>query len=187
MPLGIVSSEEFEKELNEIPSVKEGEIIIPPSPGRQKGTLEVPELIRSIVSEDAIQNGNKSTLEEGLAKFLGISPSSVSAYKNGVTSTKNYNDIKDKSLNENNKKVKNVIALKARRVMKGALNNITDEKLSEAKPIELATIARHMSGIIKEMEPEEKKNSVNNQVQMVIYAPRMQFNENKYETIQLNE
>lgn len=183
MPLGIVSNEDFESALND--SIKAPEIKIEIEKGRGKGTTEVPELIREIVSEDAIQNGNQSALNEGLAKFFQVSASSVSAYKNDATSTKTYHE-PNKDLKKSNNRVKKVIVGKARRVMQASLDAITDDKLEGSKATDLSVIARNMAGIIRDMEPAEKKE-VSQAAQIVIYKPQMQFNENNYETVHLPE
>ena len=97
MPIGIVSDEDFESELNRIsvpkkvvPSpVLNPEIVEMDRPGRKEGDVNVPESLRKIIGEEALLNGRQSAL--GLAKMFDISPASVSAYANGATSTASYN------------------------------------------------------------------------------------------------
>ena len=185
MPLGIVNNQDFEAELVK-PGVRpQSTIINLPDKGRGE-TLEVPDMIRSIVGEDALENGSRATLSEGgLAKYLGISPSSVSAYKNGSTSTSTY-DKPEPKLNERIGKRKRIIVGKASKVLNESLSHLNDGRLVDSKPVELSQIARNMAGIIKDMEPAEKKE-ISAAAQIIIYKPAMQFNESKYETVHLGE
>jgi hypothetical protein len=94
MPMGIVSDADLEQEIKRNgvgcadPIVYIPEVIIPESPGRAVGDLNVPEVLRKVIAQDAIENGRASAIK--LAATFGISPSSVSAYTNGATSTESY-------------------------------------------------------------------------------------------------
>ena len=113
MPLGIVSDEDFEKDLRNIGIKKEeedsakidseesgefptipiseilsGEVLVPPALGRGNNK-ETPEILRKLVGEEYSIDSRESGIE--LAESFGISPSSASAYGHGSTSTATYN------------------------------------------------------------------------------------------------
>lgn len=167
MPLGIVSDDEFEDSLNDESEQVRASIVNKTSSGRAVGDNNVPDSLRRIIGEDASINGSKNTIE-AIARPLGISTSSVSAYKNGATSTASYNDKAPDLLSHINKGKTEVIK-RATRTMKRALINITEEKLNGAKAKDLAGIAKDMSAMIKNLEPEEQKEK---NVQFVFFAPR---------------
>lgn len=163
MPMGIVSDKEFDSELDNCGSQKREEsnsgpisitpAIIQDSPkkGRGEGSIEVPNGLRKLIGEESIINGRQSAID--LAANLGISPSSVSAYSQGAISTATYNDRPNLTqINQSKERV----SKRARRKLLLALSHITDDKLKETKPIELASIARNMSAIVKDMEPERE-------------------------------
>lgn len=178
MPLGIVSDKDFEKELGN--SSKVPEIIPLPTPGRNQGDNNVPDSLRKIIGETAEIDGRQDALE--LANTFGISPSSVSAYGNGSRST----DSMDKQPNlEYINGAKARISKKAQHKLFKALNHLTDDKLQEAKAVDLASIAKSMSGIVKEMEPEKPKdpNEGKNGPAFIVYSPQFR-QENHYEVIQ---
>ncbi len=93
MPMGIVSEKDFEMEREKmVPSTNP----IPTKPveivdvnrGGGVGSVEVPNTLRNIIGEESITNGRQAAVE--LAQQFGISPSSVSAYGVGATSTASY-------------------------------------------------------------------------------------------------
>lgn len=196
MPLGVVNDSEFESELrnsnrhNSIDSTKPpqsdcnstivGEVITIEK-GRGKDSVEVPDSLRKIIGETSELEGRKNAL--ALASHFDISPSSVSAYANGSTSTASM----DKQPNlEHINRAKERISKKARRVAIKALENITEDKLSIASAPELAHVARSMGAIVKDMEPEKAKNEEKNGPTFVFYAPQI-VNEAKFETVYVKE
>lgn len=198
---GIVSDDLFEKELkksnplsnsdfnrnsNKIPEldtelVITGEVIDTPIKGRKEGDNEVPDSLRKIIGEEHELNGRQSALQ--LASDFGISKQSVSAYANGSTSTKSY-DKRPNLPHINNAKER--VQNHARAKLTKALNHLTSEKLASAKAVDLATIAKSMSGIVKDMEPEPILNGPGtqgiNSPTYVFYAPQIKT-ENHYETV----
>jgi predicted XRE-type DNA-binding protein len=107
MPMMVLSDETFESEINKftkdkivkiIEEVKEFKIItsdeligkvVDIKRGRSIGALEIPNSIRSLVAEEAI-NGTKAEI---ISEQFGISKSSISAYKNDATSTASYDEV----------------------------------------------------------------------------------------------
>lgn len=163
MPMGIVSDDELEKEIKDSGTIKPefmNEAIIKEinRPGRHEGDNNVPDSLRKIIGETDIVEGRTEAIE--LAREFGISASSVSAYSNGSTSTKSYNQ--QPNLTHLNS-IRERITKKARRTLIKSIDSITDEKLTDAKPEILAGIARSMSAIVKEMEPEPPKNGEDKQ------------------------
>jgi hypothetical protein len=184
MGMGIVSPQDFEQELKRnSTNLREGlkkqvEIITPSSPGRKKGDVNVPNGLRNIIGETSIVDGREAAVE--LAETFGISPSSVSAYANGATSTDSYNEPGQNKPVVN--KIKENIARRARNTLRNALNNITNEKLQNTSAKDLAGIAKDMSAVVKSMEPEDTNDKNDNKRPFVIFAPIIS-KEEKFETI----
>lgn len=178
MAMGIVSPSDFDNELDKSKSksdrVKnEAEItgvINDVNRGRGTGSVEVPNTLRKIIGEESTINGRQSGVE--LAKSFGLSPSSVSAYANGATSTATYEDTPNKShLNQSRERV----SKSARKRLMSALRHITDDKLQEAKAKDLAGVAKDMAAVIKVMEPDTGSghaNINNNGPTFVFYSPQ---------------
>jgi hypothetical protein len=194
MAMGIVSNSEFEKELEKCSDTKtikqptvrdEGnarvEIV---EKGRGKGNVETPESLRKIIGETSQIQGRAQALE--LAKNFGISPSSVSAYSNGATSTASYNNPQPELKNHvDNAKLR--VSNRARSKLMIALNHITDEKLAEAKVRDLAGIAKDMSVIVKTMEPEKHDEGQGmKSPTFVVFAPQF-LKEETFDVIDVKE
>jgi hypothetical protein len=141
--------------------------------------LEVPQALREVIATEAITNGNSATI----AKSFDVSKSSVDAYKNGATSTASYNKPNNelKVVTDN---VRETISDAARARLMDALDQITPEALAGVKVKDAASIAKDMSGIIKNLEPNTPQQ-VNN-TQVVVFKPRMQ-DEEEFEVITINE
>jgi transcriptional regulator with XRE-family HTH domain len=172
MPLGLISDDDFllELENSSVFSNSNGKVILPTPLGRGEGNLQVPEGLRKIIGETSNIEGRSEALE--LASEFGISPSSVSAYANGATSTASY-DSPNESLQSyiNNAKLK--VSRRASAKLLKALTYITEDKLENAKVGELASVAKNLSGIVKDMEPDTPKFiQGGNGPTIVLYAPR---------------
>jgi len=178
MPIGVVSDSEFEKELENlkvVPSTPSSvQIVEKPSKGRNEGDVNVPDSLRQIIGEDAVINGRQSAL--GLAGMFGISSSSVSAYANGSTSTKSYDSPKPSIANHISRSRERSIK-RASKVLSASLGSITQEKLDYTDAKDLSAIAKDMSVIIKNLEPEKVIESQQNNQQFVIYAPQFRKEE----------
>ena len=185
MSIGIVSSEDFQKELEKlVPSVKEAVIVEKPHRGRDEGDTNVPEVLREVIAETSVTHGRARALD--VAKSWGISPASVSAYSKGATSTATYDQPK-KSLTDVINRSKMRATRKASRSMMYALEQITPDKLESAKVRDLAGIAKDMSAIIKNMEPSHDTISDGtNSPQFVIFAPSFR-DERSFQTIVASE
>lgn len=178
MPLGILSDSEFQAELGKFDSTPliEGEVINLPIPGR-KGP-EVPEVIRTIIGEDAIVNGNDSAKE--ITKALDISDSSLSAYKVGATSTASYQtpDQKLKGHLDNKRKL---IITNSQNAILEALGQITPQKLEASKVRDLAGIVKDLSIVVSNMDEDSGSKGSPNQP-LVIFAPMIK-DESSFEVI----
>ena len=192
MAIGVVTDEDFQKELDSlsgkvVPSTPpiEGEVVIveKPSKGRASGDVNVPDSLRQIIGEDAVINGRQSAL--GLAGMFGISASSVSAYANGATSTKSY-DSPSSSITSHISKSRERAIKRASRVLGSSLKAITQDKLDYTDAKDLSAIAKDMSVIIKNLEPEKVLETNQPTSQFVIYAPQFR-SENSFETINVIE
>lgn len=195
MPIGIVSDLDLNKELDSlstpkkkvVPSVPSDALVIDiPTRGRDEGDVNVPESLRKIIGEDAVINGRQSAL--ALAQSFGISPSSVSAYAKGATSTASYDSPKSSIVNHINKSRQRVVK-RASKTLNSALSAISQEKLDYSDAKDLAGIAKDMSVIIKNMEPQQvqsDESAGSKTPQFVIYAPTFR-DERSFETITVQE
>jgi predicted transcriptional regulator len=174
MPMGVVSFDDFESEVGK--TVKSDKVTTPTpariestiQKGRKEGDVEVPESIRKLIGQTSVEEGRQSAIE--LARQLGISESSVSAYSHGATSTSSYHDTPNIS---NILKSKEKISKRARNKLMMALNHITDEKLAEAKVRDLAGVAKDMSTVVKQMDERENKDNVGKDgPTFVFYSPQ---------------
>lgn len=189
MPIGIVSDEDLQAELEKL-SPRKIDRLTPlvqeiPTRGRSDGDVNVPDSLRQIIGEDAIINGRQSAL--GLAGMMGISASSVSAYANGASSTTTYDTPKPSIINHINKSRARATK-KAGRVLTAALAAITQEKLDYTDAKDLSGIAKDMSVVIKNLEPPQTDQASDGMKtpQFVIFAPTFR-DERSFETIEVKE
>lgn len=214
MPIGLVSDADFLKELSRsvpggkivpvnpsTPRAVEPEVIEPiahvePAPvveikeieraGRKSGDVNVPESLRKVIGEEAVINGRASALQ--LAKDMGVSPSSVSAYTKGATSTSTINSPAKDLISHINKSRQRAIT-RAQNTLNGALGAITQEKLDFTDAKDLSSIAKDMSVVIKNLEPPQLPQvdpSTVQTPQFTIYAPHFR-DERSFETIIVKE
>lgn len=174
MSLGIVDDKEFEAELE-----RSRVITIPKGRGNNPNT---PESLRKIIGENAIEEGSNAT--KAMTRALGISDSSLSAYKQGAHSTANYNQPNPELLQHVNR-TREKIVKKARSRLHAALNSLTPEKLKDEKPRDLAAIAKDMSAIVKDFEPRSDDEGKGKNA-LIIYAPTL-INEARFESIEVRE
>ncbi len=198
MPIGVVSDEDFEKELesftnkvhritpssNPTPIIPiDGEVVDMEKPGRKEGDTNIPNSLRALIGEEQLINGRPAAL--ALAQDFGISDSSVSAYANGATSTASYDKPKPAIIGQINKARQKAIS-RAQKTLNSALSAITQEKLDYTDAKDLSVIAKNMSAIVKDLEPEKVKDENEDdkpKVQFVIYAPQFKQDLSKYEVV----
>jgi len=186
MPLGIVEDSEFDVELNRLdkPQDEPRAIIVDKAvPGRSDGDMNVPKGLRKIIGEEGLVNGRASAI--GLAKSFGVSHDSADAYRNGANSLATYNQ-PDQALSSHLDNIKKGIAAKATGKLDAALESITPEKLEDVKPRDAAGIAKDMSVIVKNMEPEKKESGTRIGPNFIFYAPHSR-SEDEYEILQVDE
>lgn len=184
--LGIVSDEDF---LAELEKMENGSISPTPTPevrdikipGRREGDIETPDVIRKLIGDTHLTSGSSEA--RALAANLGLSKQSADAYANGATSTATYHK-KDNPLGSFLQNRRKRIAAKASLLAVNSLDSITEDKLSEASAVELASIAKSAAAIVKDMLPEEKglNNGNSPTVQFLIHAPQI-TREEKFDVI----
>lgn len=184
MPLGIVSDELFDSELNKKdnkePEMNIAEVLDLPNLGRPEGKENTPDFIRNIIGEEVINGADRKQLSQ----LFNVGPQVPGIYAKGARSAATYND-RDNSTAKHVNSVRERIVKKASNRLAVALNEITPEKLADVSARDLSTVAKNMSAIIKDMSPEEKPDT-NPAAQIIIYAP--QKNEiSNYEVMQLQE
>ena len=190
MPIGLVSDDLLKEELERL-NPKKKESAQPATsrvekPGRKEGDNNVPDSLRAIIGEEAVINGRQAALS--LAADFGISPSQVSAYAKGATSTASY-DSPSKSIISHINKSRQRAIKKAQLTLNGALSAITQDKLDYADPKDLASIAKDMTVVIKNLEPPQSPVGESSDVkapQFVIFAPQFR-DERTFETITVQE
>lgn len=190
MPMGIVSEKDFDSELSKVDSNQKPREESKPSitgqvidvtRGRPVGSVEVPNSLRKTIGDTAVSHGREQAVE--LARQFGISPSSASAYGVGATSTASYDEQPNGS---HILKQKEHISKRARNKLMAALRHITDEKLGDSKARDLAGIAKDMSAVVKNMEPEGPKVPNNSGPTFVFYSPQFR-KEESYEIVNAKE
>lgn len=183
MALGIVSDDVFQKEVENVKSILDG-VVTPIERGRGEGSTAVPTMIQKIIGETAVEEGNDAAKK--ISNFLGISDSSVSAYKKGATSTASYHN-PGRELGRHIAKTKERIAKRAGHKLGLALSKITEDKLDDAKATELAAIAKNLSGIVKDMEDTPSGGGGgNNGPSIMIFAPQI-GREETYDVIDIKD
>jgi hypothetical protein len=173
MAMGIVSEEDFIREQERLISIPPVVEIREQNIGRGKDVGNVPNEVRKIIGEVG-QVDRQGAL--ALASSLGIGKDSVGAYSNGATSAATYNE-KHPSLGAHVDKVRNRIVKKAKNRLLNALDSITEEKLQSAELKDASSVAKDMSTIIKNMEPEKVDNKIGQQNNFVLYRPMMKSEE----------
>lgn len=190
MAMGIVSNKDFEKELNNSKPKQPREeakpiatVIDIPTPGRNEGDVNVPDSLRQVIGATSVTDGRAEALE--LGRQFGISPSSVSAYSRGATSTSSYDNTPNASIID---KSRQRVTKRAMSRLMGALSHITPDKLANTSAKELASIAKDMSAVVKQMEPESDKgdNGKAQLPQFVVFAPQFR-DERSYEVVYAKE
>lgn len=166
----IVDDLEFERHLLNEQNKENNAKIIPIEHGRGLGNVNTPMSIRKIVSDAALEGDSAKEI----AKVLPISESSIAAYKNSATSTTNYHD-PHPELQSHTKTTKNRISESATQRLEEALAGITQEKIAGAKLRDIASVARDMSQIVRNMEDGHDENKGN--VNITFYAPHLRKEE----------
>ena len=155
----LVDDQTFERELQRYGKIENFK-------GRGQGNREVPSVLRKVIGESALEEGSKE-----VAAAFGVSKSSVDAYKNGATSSISYNEPDEDLKNHIDNKRLEISGRAKGRLLK-ALEEITDEKLEGSGVKTLAGVARDMSAIVRNIEPDPKVQGGNN-VQFVFFAPHL--------------
>ena len=175
MPMLVVNDGEFDLELSRLNSTIINEKVIDIERGRgAKVERSLEE--RKLIASEAIAGCSV----EDIKKRYNTSASSISAYKNGASSTSSYHK-PNVELEKNNKDVRTVISELASDKIKSSLNLLTDDKISNCGARDIAGITKDLSAIIKNITPETGMIS-NNQV--IIYKPRLK-EEDDYEIIEV--
>lgn len=135
---------------------------------RGRGSIpEVPSHIRNFIAEESLSG----VPAKELSKMMDISESSISAYKKGATSTASYHE-PDEKLSNHVDLVRKAISVKARGRLLQAIDSLTDDKISGANAKSIASIAKDMSAVVKNLEVKENEND-GPKVQFVFFAPKV--------------
>lgn len=189
MAMGIVSDTDFDLErtklIREESTPVSGTVVNSPTPGRKNGDINVPDSLRKIIGDTAIGDGRQEAV--ALAGAFGISESSASAYGVGARSTASYNERPNlPAINSTRLRIQT----RATKKLHLALGALTEDKIKEAKAIEIAGIARSMAAIVKDMEPETPTNSsteVGRQGPTFVFMAPPTMKEDSFETKYVRE
>lgn len=181
MAIGLVSREEFDREIKEKETEAEIKSIV--RHGRTDGDVNIPESLRKIIGETSVIDGRDEALQ--IAKDFGVSSSSVSAYAKGATSTASY-DSPNKSLISHINKSRRRAVKRASSVLNQALGAISQEKLDHTDAKDLASISKDMSAIIKNLEPSSVDSSESKGPTFVVFAPQIR-KEESFDVIDVQE
>lgn len=192
MAIGIVNDDELQAELDRLNGSIKKEPVVQPvvieeieKGGRNEGDVNVPDSLRQIIGETSVIDGRQDAL--ALANMFGISASAVSAYAKGSTSTASY-DSPAKSIISHINKSRQRYTKKAGKVLHEAMQKIDENKLNDMSAKELAGIAKDMSVVIKNLEPQQAAPGEDGQKtpQFVIFAPQFR-DERTFPTMVLEE
>jgi len=159
-----------------------GKIVEINKPGRRLGDNNVPDSLRKIIGAESIESGRKAGLN--LASHFGISPSSVSAYSHGSTGTTSYDKPNEGLLNHMNNARERIIK-RARGKLLLSLNSLNQEKIESSKARDIASIAKDMSAVIKNME-DRTIQSVHEGPKFIFYSPTIR-DEKNFDIINVKE
>lgn len=186
--IGVADNESFQAELDRLTNktsdkkidvLPSNEKVVDINRGRTEGRTEISQEARAFISGEVLSGARANDV----AKAFGVSESSISAYKKDATSTSSYHK-PDKELSELNDASRRRIVGPAQQTLIDAIEAITPEKLNGSKVNVASAVARDMSSIIKNMQPDAGSTVNNNQV--IIYKPRMK-EEDDYIEMQVNE
>lgn len=154
----------------------EGVVLLPSKDTNPVGkTARIPDAVRSLIGATTKVIGPKAAAEE-----FGISAPTAHHIAAGHRGHfHNKPDEKAKSEIDNQLAP---IRNGALAVLQMAITNITAEKLASEEPTKLATIARQMSGIVKDTLPTDDKDS-DGKYQFNIFAPQVK-NESHYTVVE---
>ncbi len=165
MPLGIISDEDFERDVMIPPVVTARVIPMPTHKGR--GTSDnIPHTVRAFAASEA----QLSTSKE-IGQTLGISVGHVNALKNGATSLATYNK-PDPALKEVVDDTRARIANKAQNKLMMALSKLRSDKLEGADARTISGVAKDMATVYDKMQPKADPSN-NTNVQFIIMQPPM--------------
>lgn len=175
MPIGVISREDMELELSSDRSVLH---LVPNAKhGRNVGDDNVPQSVREFIAQESILGASAKELHEA----LGVSRSSISAYKNGATSTDSYNRPQDK-LKSVVESIKDKIGSSAQNKIEMALELIDKDKLERLGVRDLGGFAKDMAHVVEKMQPKDSAGD-NNHVHLHLHAPEQR----KLETYEVHE
>ena len=153
--------------------------------GRGAGVENLTDEMRKIIAEEAILSGKS---QEEIAKEYGVSIDAVRAYKNGATSSATFNTpdaVLGPHVAEIKEEVKEQIKTHAQNALLTAIQSLTDSKISGAKAKDIAGIAKDMSSVLRNIEPQTNGPIINNN-KVLVYSPRVK-EEDDYNVIEARD
>lgn len=145
--------------------------------GRTEGATQIPDFLRPIIGASTLLSGYKSTQEafgvKSTASLHAMAHGKTSPYGPEVPELKSKVDALVGNAQE-----------KAAEKLLSALGLLTPEKLENVKAKDLSSIAADMSRIIEKTTPKQAGTAG---TQILIYAPKQQVTEEKYEVIEVKQ
>lgn len=169
-----LTSEQAEKRLNSednlarfaVPEKEVKEIVI-----HNAGNTHKPKLPPAIRTEIAVRS-RMGESQKSLAREFGVSQPAISAIERGRTNSDE--DKVDETLN----KVRDIALNK----LMSSLGLISDEKLAQCSPTQLAGIANQISNVVERSLP--KSAAGRGDVNLIIYTPEIR-DEHKYKVVEI--
>jgi acylphosphatase len=151
----------------------------PTYPAKSNGIGVMPIEVTSMIGALGIVEGRRET-----ARNFGMKHSQVENYSDGKVEIGG--EVRQEALDAVKEKV-NLLRGKIENKIDKIVDCITEDKIINAKAIELASMAAQLSKIPSNLHPEEKNNNtVNNNGMFIFFRPR-QREEDEYEQICVNE
>lgn len=170
MPIGILTDDELEIELNKSVSNTTALVVNKIPVGRPVDRPNIPDVVKKIVGEASLEGA--STKE--LSALFNISQPTINASAMGFARAGANAPINDE-LNSHVNKIKDKIKTRASNKLLNALREITPDKLSSASARDNSAIAKDMSHIIRNMDDapahERDGKGVSNAAQFIFFAP----------------
>lgn len=172
MPLGIISDEAFAEELERLEK-KNGnaEVKDLERKGRKEEIPNIPKEIRKTIADCAVDGESRKVI----AGAFGISEPTVTNIKNGHGAS-------NEDIQEHVRDRRDKITSRASNKLLVALRQLTENKIADASAREIAGVAKDMSQIIRNLEPQDKNSSVTGN--FVFFAPSGTKKIEDYEVIE---
>jgi hypothetical protein len=198
MPLGIITEEELLAELNKgtdvsnqqnnavsnqhDPSRPNNTSIMPLiTPGRPEGKGNIPDVVKKVIAEEFLNGASHKEITAAFNVSQPVTTASAKGLSNSSPGAEINPELKNHVV-----KIRNRIVRKASNKLTLALDQITQDKLNDLSPRDSSAIAKDMSQIIRNLEPEKEGGGKGNSAQFIYFAPQ-QKSLNDYDVVTVKD